>query len=68
MKNRIAEFRKAKNMTQPKLAEKAKISTYTALQKYEKGVNIPLVDTAIRIAQALDTTVEELFQLEDSQE
>lgn len=68
MKNRIAEFRKAKNMTQPQLAELAKLPAYQTLQMYERGKTTPLVDTAIRLAKALDTTVEELFQLDDAQE
>lgn len=68
MKNRIAEFRKAKNMTQPQLAKMAKLSAYQTLQMYERGKMAPAIDTAIRIAKALDTTVEELFQLDDSQE
>lgn len=67
MKNRIAEFRKAKNMTQPQLAEKAKLTNYTLVQRYEKGARLPGVDIAIRLAKALDTTVEELFQLDDAQ-
>lgn len=64
MKNRIAELRKARKMTQPQLAEKVGI-LYQALQVYEYGKQIPSVDTAIKIARALDTTVEELFLIDE---
>lgn len=64
MKNRIAELRKARKMTQPQLAKKVGI-LYQALQVYEYGKQIPSVDTAIRIARALDTTVEELFLIDE---
>lgn len=64
MKNRIAELRKAQKMTQPQLAEKVGI-LYQALQAYEYGKQIPSVYTAIKIAHALNTTVEELFPVED---
>lgn len=65
MKNRISEFRKLRGHTQPQLAEKSKLTSYTLIQRYEKGLRLPGVDIAIRIARALDTTVEELFPLED---
>ena len=65
MKNRISEFRKAKNMTQPKLAELAKLPSYTVVQGYEHGRRSPSLEAGIRIAKALGTTVEELFILDD---
>lgn len=65
MKNRITEFRKAKQMTQPQLAEKANLTSYTLIQRYEKGTRLPGVDIALRIAKALGTTVEELFILDE---
>lgn len=67
MKNRIAEFRQSKGMTQPQLANLAKLPNYTVVQRYEHGRTVPAVDTAIRIARALGTTVEELFVLEDEE-
>ena len=65
MKNRIAEFRKAKGLTQKQLAEALGMTTYQSLQQYENGRFVPNVYTAILIAKALDTTVEELFPLEE---
>lgn len=65
MSNKISEFRKKLNLTQRELAEKADLTSYTLIQRYEKETRIPSVYIAIRIAQALNTTVEELFVLED---
>lgn len=65
MANKIAEYRKKLNLTQPQLAEKAKLTSYTLIQRYEKESRVPSVYIAIRIAKALNTTVEELFKLED---
>jgi DNA-binding XRE family transcriptional regulator len=64
MKNKISDFRKAQNLTQRQLAEKVGI-TYQSLQRYEKGTVLPIVDIAIRLAEALNTTAAELFQFED---
>lgn len=64
MKNKIAEFRKAQNLTQRQLAEKLNIY-YQVLQRWENGERAPTVETALRLARVLNTTVEELFQLED---
>lgn len=65
MANKIAEYRKKLNLTQPQLAKKAKLTSYTLIQRYEKESRVPSVYIAIRIAKALNTTVEELFKLED---
>ena len=60
MKNKILEFRKAQNLTQRQLAEKVGI-TYQSLQRYEKGTVLPVVDIAVKLAEALNTTVDQLF-------
>ena len=65
MKNRISEFRKAKHLTQPQLAQMANLTSYTVVQRYEYGTRVPGVEIALRIAKALNTTVEELFILDD---
>ena len=64
MKNKISQFRKKSNLTQRQLAEKVGI-LYQVLQRYENGTRIPSVDTAIRIARALNATVEEIFIVDD---
>lgn len=64
MKNKIAEFRKRAGLTQMQLAEQLDIS-YTHVQAWEHGRRNPTTEYAIRLARALNTTVEELFQIDD---
>ena len=52
--------REASGKTQAQVAQEAKVSERSYLY-YEKGTKEPRVRTAIRIAEALDATVEELF-------
>lgn len=63
-KNKIFEFRTQKGFTQRQMAEKLSVP-YQLLQKWEQGKSIPSVINAIAVARVLDTTVEELFPLED---
>lgn len=64
MTNKIAEFRKSLNLTQRQLA--AILSQpYQSIQRWELGRRVPSVETAIRLARALNTTVEELFVLDN---
>lgn len=65
MTNKIAEFRKINNLTQRQLADECKLASYVVIQRYEHDMRTPPVDIAIRIARALNTTVEELFILGD---
>lgn len=65
MKNFLSQKRKELGLTQPQVAELAQLSNYTVLQGYENGRHEPTVSVAIRLARALNTTVEELFQVED---
>ena len=65
MKNYIAAVRKQQGLTQFQLAERANLTSYTLVQRYEKGTRLPGVDIALRLARALNTTVEELFVLEE---
>nr|DAH30466.1 MAG TPA: hypothetical protein [Caudoviricetes sp.] len=59
-KNKISEYRIKAGLTQRQLAAQVKI-TYQSLQRYENGIICPSVITAIDIAKALNTTVEELY-------
>ena len=61
MKNvKLETARLNKRMTQEQLAALVSISI-RAYKTYESGERLPRVDTAIRIADALESTVEELF-------
>jgi putative transcriptional regulator len=65
MTNKIAEYRKKRNLTQPQLATVLGFKTYQSIQQLENGRRIPSVEVAIRIARALNTTVEEIFVVDD---
>lgn len=53
--------RERSGKTQSQVAKEVGIAVFS-YQRYEYGVTEPSVRTAIRIAQALGTTVEALFQ------
>lgn len=63
LKNRIKEVRQAKGFSQDRLAKAAGVSPGT-LSRYELGltkVHTMRLDTAVKIANALDTDITELF-------
>ncbi|NMC77685.1 MAG: helix-turn-helix transcriptional regulator [Candidatus Methanofastidiosa archaeon] len=60
MKTRMKEFRAKLNMTQEELANIVKVRRETIVF-LEKGKYNPSLKLAHDIAQALDTTIEELF-------
>lgn len=60
MQNHLREFRAKKGFTQMQLA--CKIGCEPGLvSQYERGVHAPSLRHALRLARALDTTVEALF-------
>lgn len=65
MKNRLKELRRAKGLRQEDLAEALGVSRQTVIaienDKYDASLSL-----AIRLARYLETTVEELFVLEDT--
>ena len=65
MGKRIKELRKEKNMTQKELAEKLHI-TDGAVSKWERGINFPDLSLIECLARELDTSVIELFSLENA--
>ena len=56
----LKELRQRAGYTQNQLAAKANVSPI-AYQRYEYGIREPKARTAIRIAEALNTTVEKLW-------
>ena len=64
MKNRIKEFRKAKGWRQEDLAGKLDVSRPTIIAVENDKYN-PSLELAMKMARCLETTVEELFLLED---
>jgi putative transcriptional regulator len=60
--NRLREERARLGLTQADLAELVQVSRKT-INTVENGVFIPSTVLALRLARALGTTVEKLFQL-----
>ena len=60
--NRLREERTRRNLTQAELAAMVDVSRKT-INTVENGVFIPSTVLALRLAKALGTTVESLFQL-----
>lgn len=59
----IAKMREQKGMTQAELAERAGIKPNT-LSEIENGIKLTSLTTALRIAEALECSVSDIFMLE----
>lgn len=62
LRNRLREERARLDLTQAELAVRVGVSRKT-INTVENGVFIPSTVLALRLARALETTVEKLFQL-----
>ena len=62
----LKKKRQEKNLTQIQISKIINVSGRT-YQDYEAGKHVPNVYTALLIAQALDTKVEEIFSLPQRQ-
>ena len=60
--NRLKERRAELGLTQAELAERVGVTRKT-VNTVENGVFIPSTDLALRLARALGTSVESIFQL-----
>ena len=67
MQNTIRVERAKQNMTQGELAEAIGVSRQT-IHAIETGKFAPSVITALKISQFFNTTVQEIFQLEDDEQ
>ena len=67
MKNRVKELRKNAGMTQQELAGLVHVSSRTIIS-LEQGQYNPSLLLAYRIAKVFDTSVEELYCLEENLE
>ena len=65
MKNRVKELRRALGLRQEDLAAAQRVSRQTIIA-VENNKYYPTQGLAMRLARRLDTTVEELFTLEDN--
>lgn len=64
LQNDIKTLRKNKSMTQSELADVIQVSRKT-INTIENGVFVPSTVLALKLANALEVKVEELFWLED---
>ncbi|MFL2536030.1 MAG: helix-turn-helix transcriptional regulator [Candidatus Azotimanducaceae bacterium] len=60
--NRLEELRKTEAITQQQLSERAEVSR-KSINAIENGVYIPSTVLALKIANILNCTVEDLFRL-----
>ena len=67
LKNRIREYRQLRGMTQQELAELVDVSSRTIIS-LEKGQYIPSLMLAYRISLVFETTVEDLYCLQENKE
>ena len=67
MKNRVKELRIAAGMTQQQLAERVHVSSRTIISLEKEQYN-PTLLLAYRIAEAFQTSVEELYCLRENRE
>ncbi len=58
---RIKELREAKNMTQEDLAEKSGVSRGTIISLENNAEQNTTTATLLKLARALDTTVDDIF-------
>lgn len=65
MKNSIKVERAKKDITQAELAMQIQVSRQT-INAMEKGKYVPSTVLALKLAQYFGTTVEDIFQLEDT--
>lgn len=64
VKNCVQFYRSKKDMTQEELAREAMVSRQTIIS-LEKGDYVPSVYLALKICEALDKSVEEVFECVD---
>ena len=56
----LARIRKKRGLTQEGLARKANISYHTLIKLESEGIENPKIETVIKLAEALEITIDEL--------
>lgn len=59
--NQIKKYRKLKNKSQADISKELKV-TQNAISQWETGVRNPSLNNALKLAEILETTVEELYK------
>ena len=62
LKNHLKEYRKKLNLTQEALAKKVQV-TRKSINAVENGVYIPSTVLALKLAEVLECSVHDLFEL-----
>ena len=62
LQNNLQQIRKARGLTQQQLSESADVSR-KSINAVENGIYIPSTVLALKIARALECSVEDLFEL-----
>lgn len=65
LKNKIKELRKQKKLTQEELAKQLSVTRQTIIAVENNKYN-PTLELAMKMARFLETTVEDLFELEEN--
>lgn len=60
----LRQARLAAGITQQELADRGRVQQPT-IARFERGDRLPRLDTAARLARALDTTIDSLWEPED---
>jgi putative transcriptional regulator len=63
LKNKLAEYRKEKKLTQEELAKKVKVSRQTIIS-IEKGNYVPSLLLGFQLSTELQVAIEDIFFLE----
>ena len=62
LRNNLQQIRKSRGLTQQQLSESADVSR-KSINAVENGIYIPSTVLALKIARALECSVEDLFEL-----
>ncbi len=57
---RLKELRESRKLSQHELAEMANVGVML-VNRYERGINLPSIETLVRLAQVFDMTTDELL-------
>jgi len=61
LENSIWKYRKISNLSQRQVSFLLALNGTSQISKWEKGVKVPTLENAMRLAQILKVSVEELF-------
>ena len=57
----IVSHRKRLNLSQEQLAEKAGVKKFTTVSSWERGANLPNIETLFKLCEIFDITMDEMY-------